>query len=586
MGYLDVEGKKQFRLRMIATLRCSKLKQIYGSVLRDIKTIAKQTLPLWFVGWPSIVICINRPHGILISVVVATAVFMIVCQKGFSRYHYIPLTAFLAISTGLGITQFWEQGGIVGVTATTILFISSSWAGYKISPYFFKAQEISVLSRYEKFEQFIYLPLLGKSLRRLIRRKHEQNQRLFVWGNFVQLYHETGLPASDAFVHYCIGPWDNPALADYFDTVIGGLIRHKPVYFIKTYPNINMELLESITGLKYKLIKIAYSRYPVYKLENHNLKIQNPLALSQKEKLSLMEELTKNVSLVPIVDKSDIKCGRFLEGIKECRRALRANPYDAEIVKYLAELYDRSGQAHKVVDTLSTLIRLRPETNHVRLILASIALKKNRLDDGSLLIDQEVTCFGENLEIIFHRGLLAKAKGEIEFSAVLFKKFLESKPFRMDVWLELAQALEKCDKIGVAKDAYLDLWDRANKTDDSDWIRTQCALALSRLDECLRNKSSTLQYFFQKDASNEQLAYAYASALEIEGNSNQARSLFDNFTQTFRQTYLLAAVWFRLARLSESEKKEEMLRKCIELNPLHSGAERELQSLEASFAEA
>jgi tetratricopeptide (TPR) repeat protein len=586
LGYLDEEGIKQFKLRLAATLRCSQLKRIYGSVLHDITTIAKQTLPLWLVGWPSLAFYYDRLHGVLILLVVATAVFMIVCQKGFSRYHYIPLTAFLAISTGLGMSRFWEIGGAMGAVATVVLVLSAIWASAQMFPYLFRAKNVEVLSRYEQFEQFIYLPLLGKSLRRLIRRKKEENRRLFVWGNFVQLYHETNLPASDQFVHYCIGPWNDPIMADYFDTIIGGLIRYKPVYFIKTYPNFDIKKLEVITGLNYQLVKIAYGRYPVYHLVNHNRQMVNPLSFSPEVKLRLMEELTENVPMIPIVDKMDAHMGHFAQGIKECRKALRANPYDAEIVKYLAELYDQSGKPEKGMGTIKALINLRPETNHLRLVLASMSLKQNRINEAAQLIEEEKNHFGQNTETDYHEGLLASAKGDDRQAVIFFENFLQKKSFRMDVWLKLAQAKEKCGEVNDAKNVYLDLWDRANETEDADWIRTQCALALVQLDENSRLRSQSLQYFFQKDSGNELLAYAYASALESEGNKNQACSLFENFTQTFRRSHLLAAVWFRLARLTESDEKEEMLKKCLELNPLHSGAERELQNLEERFAEA
>ncbi len=586
LGYLDEEGQKQFKLRLAATLRCARLKRIYGSIVNDIATIAKQTLPLWLLGWPSLAFNFDRPHGVLMVAVVATALFMIACQKGFSRYHYIPLTAFLAISTGLGIARFWEINQTIGMISTITLVLASIWAGWQIGLYWLKGKEVSVLSRYEKFEQFIYLPLLGKSLRRLIQIKKEENQRLFVWGNFVQLYHETNLPASDQFVHYCIGPWDDPILANYFDTVIGGLLRHKPKYFIKTYPNFDMERLQAITGLNYQLIKIAYARYPVYRLESHNRQVVNPLSYSPEVKLRFMEELTENAQLIPVLDKADMQMGNFIQGIRECRRALRANPYDVETVKYLAELYDQSGKPERAIETIKVLIDLRPETNHLRLVLASMSLKLNKINEAERLISEEKTFFGRNAEIDYHEGLLAGAKGDNQFAANLFRKFLEKKPFRMDVWLKFAQLKEECGDINNAKNVYLDLWDRANETEDADWIRTQCALSLARLDESFRLRSQSLQYFFQKDSGNEQLAYAYASALETEGNINQARSLFENFVQTFRRSHLLAAVWFRLARLTESDEKEDMLKKCLELNPLHSGAARQLQNMEKHLAEA
>ena len=549
-------------------------------------TIAKQTLPFWLLGWPSLALNYETPQGVLMVFVVAIALFMIACQKGFSRYHYIPLNAFLAISTGLGIDRLWEINETTGITAMVILAISTVCAGYRIMPYLFNTNDVKVLSRHEKFEQLIYLPLLGKTLRRLARRKKEANQRLFVWGNFVQLYHETNLLASDQFIHYCIGPWDKPILADYFDTVIGGLLLHKPTYFIKTYPNFDMEQLQLITGLNYQKIKISFGRYSIYCLKNYTRRAINPLSFSPNVKLKLMAEMTENAPLIPTVDKSDLYMGHFCNGIKECKRVLRVNPYDEEIVKYLAELYVQSGKSEKAIHTLESLKMLRPETKHIRLILASMSLKQNKINEAERLIKEEKSLFGKNVEIDYHLGLLASSKGDYLNAASFFQEFLKKKSFRLDVWLKLAKEKEKFQDLNNAKNIYLDLWERANETEDADWIRTQCALALARLDGNFHIRSDSLKHFFQKDSGNEQLAYAYASSLEREGNVNQARSLFEGFVQNFRRAHILAAVWFRLALITESGEKEEMLKNCLRSNPLHSGAIRELKNLEESFAEA
>lgn len=375
LGYLDREAKKQFDLRLAATLRCARLKRMYGSILQDIQLTVKQTLPLWLAGIPGLVIASAGAHGLSILLFALTTLVMIVCQRGFSRYHYIPFIGLLAFGAGLAADWLGQMQAPLVFACAGLLAAALAWTLYRLAPFYLRPLDAETLARYDKFDQFIYLPYLGKILKRLVRIRKEADRRLFVWGNFIQLYHDTGLPAADRFVHYCIGPWDNPVLQGYFDTVIGGLMRHQPVYLVKAYPDLDMELLERVTGLQYRLIKVVLARFPVYRLTGFTPPADNPLDLPWREKMRLFEALTRGEH-APGIDRTE--AAGLNKTLNECRKLCRLNPRDVCGLAFLAELQDRLGQAAAAAATCEKLLRENPSDPHLLLLLAKQKMKQNQ----------------------------------------------------------------------------------------------------------------------------------------------------------------------------------------------------------------
>ena len=215
---------------------------------------------------------------------------------------------------------------------------------------------------------------------------------------------------------------------------------------------------------------------------------------------------------VPGIDKTTDD--RLNKVLNECRKLCRLNPHDTAGLMFLAELYDKLGQAQASATAYEKLLQARPSSTHFRLALAEQKLKQNQPE-----------------------------------------------------------------KIKQARKIYASIWDQPIFRED-DWFRTQAAVAIAKLDSDQRSEMETLEDFLFRDPQNESLAYAKASALERQGNHEQALLLFRSFTITFIKSHMQAAAWFRLARLSPIEKSKPMLKKCLSLDPLHSGAKRLLYSLE------
>ena len=276
LGFWDAASRRQMHTRMATTLRLTRTKAMHFSVLKELKRIVKQTLPVWTIGILGLALSVVGEHAIWISVFTGVTLAMIVCQRGFSRYHYLPLIGWLALLSGIGLDWILKTDSTMAMALLFVFAANLVWNLSHIHFFYRHPLKAETLAQYEKFDQYLYLPRVGKILRRWIRMQGESEERIFVWGTFSQLYHETGCPASDNFLHHCIRPWNDRDLEGYFDSVIGGLIRHQPRILIKTFSDLDVPALEAMTGLKYEPVKVMLARYSVYRLTAMTSVPQNP----------------------------------------------------------------------------------------------------------------------------------------------------------------------------------------------------------------------------------------------------------------------------------------------------------------------
>ena len=576
MGYLDEKSRRQFRLRLIVTLRCAKLKLLYGSISRDVLLIIEQTLPLWCFGLVGLTIVPQEMDAAVLWLYAATTIIMVLCQRGFSRYHYFPLLAVWTIFSALALDWILEG---TWVFFGLISFVSASfWSLFRVGPFFLKPLETRQLSRYEKYDQFLYLPRLGKMLGRWYRLYGGKSDRLFVWGNYVQLYHIAGIPSSDQYVHYALGPWDDPLLADYFDTVVGGLVAHRPRLLVKAFQDFNLDLLREVTGLNYQLVKVVFGRFPVYRLESNRIPPKDPLTLPVEDKLRLMEKLTEGEH-VPGISSLDVERGFLHKAMTELKKLTKLNPWDDQGLLAFAGLCERLGKIEESAVAFENLIGSFPKRPILRLRLAKLRLEGDFLEEAESLIFSECNHFGKTASFFFYRGLLARSQLNYDDAIEMFHAALEIRADWLECRLYLAEINRERGKISQARTGYRAIWDFALP---GSWMRTQAALGLAQCDSWTRPLSDTLLMHYKTDPGNETLAYAMASQLEKEGKDSQAHRHFLKYSREFKLCHLQASAFFRLARLSLPEERIALLRKCLRLNPAHAGALKLLTREEVS----
>ena len=579
LGFWDELSRKQMQTRMATTLRLSMTKAMYFSKFTEVRNLMFATLPLWIAGLPGLLLSFFGDHGLWLGAFTAVTLAMIVCQRAFSRYHYLPWLGWLALGSGLLVDFVLQQTATIQMVTLLVFLASAIWNIKHLLPFYFRPTDRKTLARYEKFDQYIYLPHLGKLLKRLTRMRGERGARIFVWGTFSQLYHLTDLPAADNYLHHTIGPWDTEALEGFYDGVIGGLIRHKPIYLIKTFADLDVDYLEQMTGLRYQLIKVVLARFPVYRLAGFSTVSQDPLALSGPEKMRHMQTLTQADWHAPAIDRTDFERGRTVTALRECKKLIRLNPRDSRGLIYLGELYGHFGQTKHSMEAFEKGLQEEPLHSPVRILLARQKFNLGLLDEAESLIIEETLRFGKNDEGLFIQALIHQQRNKHSQAVNEFERFRTLHPERHDCWQALMESLkilndrEQLQRLYAESETIIDKPDR-------EWMKTRLASAIAQVDKKLRPESETIAFYLQQDPENSLLIYARASALEREGEMESAYHLFEKITSCL-DTYphIQAGAWFRRARLSKGENREHFARKCLTLDPKHQGARKLLEKI-------
>jgi tetratricopeptide (TPR) repeat protein len=573
LGYMDPISRKQNNTRLATTLRLVKTKKMYFSIMREVWLITKQTLPVWVFGLPALILTIISNNHPFLLTFIAVTVAMMIAQRTFSRYHYLPWIALLSVTSGLGLDWALSKDLIAWVLGSLFVF-SLAWNLESLAPYYLLPLKHNTLARYEKFDQYLYLPHLGKQLKRLTRLKNESSQRIYVWGTFSQIYQLAGLPASDNYLHYSIGPWDNPALEGFFNSMVGGLLKHRPAYLIKSFDDLDMGILEQITGLRYRLIKVVLARFPVYKLEAITSIPINPIALSFLEKMNLMKSLTSDRRHAPGVNREDFLQGRINTATAQCKKLLKLNPQDVDGWDYMGEIYASLNKTNEAASCYQRVLKIAPYRSENRLSLAIQLIKLNQLDEAKALVKEEIKKFGYNSETFY---LLTKINIEQNnyLEAINALDLIKTQPPKtINCWEWTIDALGKLKDTSRLKNLCKNTG-TIKLISDREWVRTRLVTQLASLESQQRPKHETINYFLKNEPENRLLHYALASELEQAGHLGSAIEKFKQVASN-RKNYphVQANAWFRLARLTSHPQREKYLKNCLELASDHVGAKK------------
>ena len=569
MGFWDAPSRKQMKTRMATTLRLTRTKNMHFSILFEIGQLFKQALPVWLGLIPLGTYCVQN-QSIWLSAFSLTLFSMIIFQRAFSRYHYLPLFGLLSLGCGLGMDAVLalEQATMILASFAALL----AWNLKAMAFYYLRPTEPATLAHYEKFDQYLYLPRLGKILKRLMKMRGESGERIFVWGTFSQLYHLTDSPASDNFLHHTIGPWDTPDLEGFYDSFVGGLLRHRPKYLIKSFTDLDVQRLEEITGLRYKLLKVVLARFPVYRLESFKSVAKNPLTLPWQEKMRHMDSLTQGVWHAPGFDRSDADRGKPEIALKECRKVIKLNKLDVEGYDYMGEIYTSMGLTEQAETAFENVLKYAPDWPNTRLKLCDIKIELNKLDEALTLLNEETKRFGYDLKIAFLHGLLQKLNKNYAEALIDFEKIRRQEPDRHDCWQFSIECMQNLKDRDGLKNLHTEAWD-VNDTKDREWLQTLIIKNIAQMDSSLRPDHETLDLYLQKNPENGILRYAFASALEKFGDRSGAYELFEELaTSSKNYPHIQANAWFRMALLVSQDRQYQLLQQCLKRQPSHQGA--------------
>ena len=187
LGFWDEQSIKQIKTRMATTMRITKTKSLHFSICYEIYLLMKQALPIWIAGIAALTFYLVQSENLWLATFTLITLSNIVFQRAFSRYHYLPWFALLSLGCGLGMDWLMQQEITLATTITSVFFVIFVWNIKSLFFYYSKPTNPETLAQYEKYDQYLYIPRLGKILKRLMRMRGESGERIFVWGTCAQI---------------------------------------------------------------------------------------------------------------------------------------------------------------------------------------------------------------------------------------------------------------------------------------------------------------------------------------------------------------------------------------------------------------
>ncbi len=264
-------------------------------------------------------------------------------QGSVGRYSYLPLVFCASLYAAIG----WDQGKYAGIPEWGILlfFVLLSlplcrrafplWRGEDIKNY---------AGIFEKKDQYAYLPALGRYLKKRI----PENERLFVWGSYPQVYLLSEREGIEESCLYLFNHAYDEKLLWVYNNIMHGLITYRPLYIVQTHHNLDIKELEKQSGLKYTLETVWCNLFALYRLSDDERTMHKQECYSSgwsdKRKKEAMNRLCSGgafyCGILPRYE--DEKA--YQKGVIEAERGLKLFPDDSSQLRYLIRLYAAMGK--------------------------------------------------------------------------------------------------------------------------------------------------------------------------------------------------------------------------------------------------
>lgn len=250
---------------------------------------------------------------------VLSTVFILVSQRVFWMYHFIPLIQIVSILSALAIYFLVKDYRLIGLIGVLSILIPNF---YNKINFYLLYQKDKRLPYFQNSDQLFYIPEIAKH----IKERTKEDEYIYVWGPFVQIYRLADRMSCDGFLFYFVKPY-KLMYAYLFDEIIGGIISKRPVYIVLSRPDFDINVLREITGIEYEVERVFFNRYRVYRLRG---KVSKPTILfdmKQEDKIKWLEYLTPG-SMNYRIDDYYLKKGMYNEAVREFEEGLKLNPAD------------------------------------------------------------------------------------------------------------------------------------------------------------------------------------------------------------------------------------------------------------------
>ena len=366
-----------------------------------------------------------------------SAFVILVSQRVYLMYHFIPLVQSASVLSGLAIYKLSEIHTLypyylsLPMIFPFIYFLAFNI--YRKFSFFIQYKKDKRLLYFQKADQFLFIPEIAK----YIREHTSSNDYIYIWGPFVQMYRLADRRSCEGFIFHFVRPYKQWS-SFLFDEILNGIISKNPVYIVLIRPDFDMNVLKQITGLRYDLERVFFNRYPAYRLKK---KVANPLNINRmtcEEKIKWLELLTPG-SMDYKIDETYIKTGQYEKAFNEFQEALKLYPNDILTRFGLADLMRLSGKYEDAMIFYRQIEELDSRREWLHLEMGLTFGKMGKYDEAISELEKEERLFPGKAETNHGLGIIFNYQKKYADAMEMFQKSL-NKDLSME-WVHLDRGL-------------------------------------------------------------------------------------------------------------------------------------------------
>jgi tetratricopeptide (TPR) repeat protein len=234
----------------------------------------------------------------------------------------------------------------------------------------------------------------------------------------------------------------------------------------------------------------------------------------------------------------------------------------------IADLNERMGNVEKTIETVEELVQLNPSNLEMQKLLIESYIKTAKYDKAMQLIDESLTVFPDDMQLIEMRAGIFIQKGELEKGSLEYVKLINREDFPFEGKVRIAgaffnQALRDSSSIELAKNIMHEI-----NSDSLDW---QVNAYLGELEMRENNDSLAIEYF---TTSTDLAAWNADIWIRLGGllfdNAryqiavDKISTVIENFPDEFVLNIILALSY---GQLNNYDEALPYVQKAVELNP-------------------
>ncbi|MBI5749746.1 MAG: tetratricopeptide repeat protein [Nitrospinae bacterium] len=475
----------------------------------------------------------------------ASSICILVSQRVFRMYHYIPIVHVTSIMSALVINELIKADELYSSyfiipSIIAISFIFSLNIYHKLYFLFLYMRDKRQLY-FQKADQFFYIPEIAKH----IKERTTPDEYIYVWGPFVQIYRLADRLSCERFLFHFVRPytWWHTYL---FDEILTGIISKKPAYVVMVRPDFNTDILRQITGLDYALERVFFNRYRVYRLRE---KVSKPMILSdmkQEDKIKWLEYLTPG-SMNYRIDDYYLKKGMYKEAGKEFEEGLKLNPNDLLMKFGMANLMRNRRQYGDAFRLYKGIAEVNKKEEWLHLEKGVTYREMGDMENALREFEKEEKLYPGKADIHHHKGITYRMQRKYNEALREFNKALVINPM-------------------------------------AEWVHNEMGIAYKEIGEinnALKELENEERLYPEKIITR----YNIYSLAREAGRSEYAREGFLMLIEDKEASIdIKAGCYFHLGKIYMEDKKNseaiESFKKCLSLLPMHERAKEYLGWLE------